>query len=133
MSHRGQQADAGEVPAVEGGKPVRERMLPYGRHEVSEADIQSVVEVLRGDWLTNGPTVARFEGAFAEVVGARFAVAFSSGTAALHAAAHAGGIGPGLCPAAEAAFERLITLPLFPGMTDGDVADVITAVAKVIR
>jgi len=43
------------------------------------------------------------------------------------------GTGPGLCPAAEAAFERLITLPLFPGMTDGDVADVITAVAKVIR
>ncbi len=43
------------------------------------------------------------------------------------------GTGPGLAPAAEAAFERLLTLPLFPGMTDGDVADVITAVEKVIQ
>ena len=80
--------------ALHGGRPVRERMLPYGRHEVDEIDIQSVVDVLRGDWLTNGPTVARFEQAFAEVVGARFAVAFSSGTAALHGAADAAGIEP---------------------------------------
>ena len=43
------------------------------------------------------------------------------------------GTGPGQCPAAEAAFERLLTLPLFPGMTDDDVADVIAAVEKVIR
>jgi perosamine synthetase len=43
------------------------------------------------------------------------------------------GTGPGDCPAAEAAFERLLTLPLFPGMTDDDVADVIAAVEKVIR
>jgi len=92
-----------DTPALLGGRPVRERMLPYGRHEVDEADVQAVVEVLRGDWLTNGPTVARFEGAFAEVVGARFAAAFSSGTAALHAAAHAGGIGPG---------DEVITSPL---------------------
>jgi len=89
--------------ALHGGRPVRERMLPYGRQEVDEADIQAVVEVLRGDWLTNGPTVARFEQAFAEVVGARFAVAFSSGTAALHGAAYATGIGPG---------DEVITSPL---------------------
>jgi UDP-4-amino-4,6-dideoxy-N-acetyl-beta-L-altrosamine transaminase len=89
--------------ALHGGRPVRERMLPYGRQEVDEADIQAVVEVLRGDWLTNGPTVARFEQAFAEVVGARFAVAFSSGTAALHGAADAAEIGPG---------DEVITSPL---------------------
>ncbi len=89
--------------ALHGGRPVRERMLPYGRQEVDEADIQSVVDVLRGDWLTNGPTVARFEQAFAEVVGARFAVAVSSGTAALHGAADAAGIGPG---------DEVITSPL---------------------
>jgi perosamine synthetase len=89
--------------ALHGGQPVRERMLPYGRQEVDEADIQSVVDVLRGDWLTNGPTVGRFEQAFAEVVGARFAVAFSSGTAALHGAADAAGIGPG---------DEVITSPL---------------------
>jgi UDP-4-amino-4,6-dideoxy-N-acetyl-beta-L-altrosamine transaminase len=92
-----------ETLALHGGRPVRERMLPYGRHEVDEADIQAVVAVLRGDWLTNGPTVARFEQAFAEAVGARFAVAVSSGTAALHAAVHAAGIGPG---------DEVITSPL---------------------
>jgi UDP-4-amino-4,6-dideoxy-N-acetyl-beta-L-altrosamine transaminase len=78
-------------------------MLPYGRHEVDETDIQAVVGVLQGDWLTNGPTVGRFEQAFAEVVGAQFAVAFSSGTAALHAAAYVAGIGPG---------DEVITSPL---------------------
>jgi len=92
-----------EALALHGGRPVRERMLPYGRPEVTEADIQAVVEVLRGDWLTNGPAVPRFEQAFAEVVGARFAVAFSSGTAALHGAAAAAGIGPG---------DEVITSPL---------------------
>ena len=83
-----------EVPALLGGTPVRARMLPYGRQHVDESDIQAVTEVLRGDWLTNGPTVARFEEAFAAWVGARFAVALSSGTAALHAAAIVAGLGP---------------------------------------
>ena len=83
-----------EVPALLGGTPVRARMLPYGRQHVDESDIQAVTEVLRGDWLTNGPTVARFEEAFAARVGARFAVALSSGTAALHAAAILAGLGP---------------------------------------
>ena len=81
--------------ALLGGRPVRERMLPYGRQHVDESDIRAVVETLRGDWLTNGPAVARFEEAFAAEVGARFAVAVSSGTAALHAAAHVAGLGPG--------------------------------------
>jgi perosamine synthetase len=70
-------------------------MLPYGRQCVTEEDIRLVVEVLRGDWLTTGPTVERFERAFARQVGAAEAVAVSSGTAALHAAMFAVGVGPG--------------------------------------
>ncbi len=95
MSDVNQQDAAAEIPALLGGAPVRARMLPYGRQHVDESDIQAVNEVLRGDWLTNGPTVARFEEAFAARVGARFAVALSSGTAALHAAAVVAGLGPG--------------------------------------
>jgi perosamine synthetase len=70
-------------------------MLPYGRHRVTDEDIQSVVDVLRGDWLTTGPMVERFEEVFAQQTGAAQAVALSSGTAALHAAMFALGIGPG--------------------------------------
>ena len=60
--------------------------LPYARHSIDEADIAAVAEVLRSDRLTTGPTVKAFEEAFAEAVGARYAVACSSGTAALHLA-----------------------------------------------
>lgn len=81
--------------AIHGGRPVRPQPLPYGRQSVSEEDIQAVVEVLRSDWITTGPMVAEFEQAFAEFVGARHAVSFSSGTAALHGAAFAAGLGPG--------------------------------------
>lgn len=62
------------------------RFLPYGRQSVSEADIAAVVDVLRGDWLTQGPLVDAFEGAVAEKVGAKHAVACATGTAALHLA-----------------------------------------------
>ena len=68
-------------------------MLPYGRQSLGEDDIQAVVRALRSGWLTTGPKVSEFEEAFATAVGARFAVAVSSGTAALHAAAFAAGIG----------------------------------------
>ncbi len=81
--------------ALDGGTPVRKTMLPYGHQSIDEADMQAVVDVLRGDWLTTGPKVAEFEEAFARFVGANFAVAVSSGTAALHAAMYALGIGPG--------------------------------------
>ncbi|HYM79306.1 MAG TPA: UDP-4-amino-4,6-dideoxy-N-acetyl-beta-L-altrosamine transaminase [Candidatus Dormibacteraeota bacterium] len=81
--------------AIDGGTPVRDRLLPYGRQSVDEADIQAVVEVLRSDWLTTGPKVVEFEEAFAERVGATHAVSFSSGTAALHAAAFAAGLKAG--------------------------------------
>jgi perosamine synthetase len=70
-------------------------MIPYGRQSISEADIQAVVEVLRSDWLTQGPAIERFEESVAQYVGAKFAVAFSSGTAALHGACAAAGLGPG--------------------------------------
>jgi perosamine synthetase len=81
--------------AIDGGMPVRQGMLPYGRQSIDQDDIQSVVEVLRSNWLTTGPKIAEFERAFAKSVGAAEAVAVSSGTAALHAAMYALGVGPG--------------------------------------
>jgi UDP-4-amino-4,6-dideoxy-N-acetyl-beta-L-altrosamine transaminase len=71
---------------------VTDRFLPYGRQVLDEEDIAAVTAVLRGDWLTTGPVVERFEAALAAKVGARFAVACSSGTAALHLAVLAAGI-----------------------------------------
>jgi|SRR5271154_1361837 len=84
-----------EVLAIDGGTPVRKTLLPYGRQSIGEEDIQAVVNVLRSDWLTTGPKVAEFEEAFAAWVGAKYAVSFSSGTAALHGAAFAAGLKPG--------------------------------------
>ena len=81
--------------AIHGGTPVRSTLLPYGHQFIDEADIQAVVEVLRSDWLTTGPKVGEFEEAFAARVGAKHAVSFSSGTAALHGAAFAAGLKPG--------------------------------------
>ena len=70
-------------------------MIPYGRQSVSKEDIEAVIDALQSDWLTTGPRVAAFERAFAEFVGAPHAVAVASGTAALHAAMFALGLGPG--------------------------------------
>src|SRR5215831_13939608 len=81
--------------AIDGGTPVRGTLLSYGRQAIDEDDVQAVVAALRSDWLTTGPLVERFERAVAAAVGAPHAVAVSSGTAALHAAAFAAGIGPG--------------------------------------
>lgn len=81
-----------QVLAINGGAPVRSNMLPYGRQSIEEDDIRAVVEVLRSDWLTTGPKIAEFEEAFAERVGSTHAISFSSGTAALHAAAFAAGL-----------------------------------------
>jgi perosamine synthetase len=80
---------------MHGGTPVRDRLLPYGRQDIDEDDIAAVVETLRSDWITTGPKVNEFEEAFAAWVGARYAVSFSSGTAALHGAAFAAGLGAG--------------------------------------
>lgn len=81
--------------AIDGGAPVRGTLLPYGRQSVIEADVAAVAEVLRSDWLTTGPKVAEFERTLAAFTEAKHAVAVSNGTAALHAAMYALGIGPG--------------------------------------
>ncbi|MGA9530098.1 MAG: UDP-4-amino-4,6-dideoxy-N-acetyl-beta-L-altrosamine transaminase [Terriglobales bacterium] len=92
-----------EPLAIHGGTPVRKTLLPYGRQSLDDDDLQAVVGVLKSDWLTTGPKVAEFEEAFASRVGARFAVSFSSGTAALHGAAFAANLQPG---------DEAITTPL---------------------
>ena len=78
-------------------------MIPYGRQWVDDDDIEAVVKVLQGDWLTQGPTVDQFEELVAQRVGARYAIAFANGTAALHAACAAAELGPG---------DRVVTSPL---------------------
>ncbi len=70
-------------------------MIPYGRQSISQEDIAAVVEVLESEWLTQGPAIERFEAKVADYCGASHAVAVSSGTAALHAAVHAAGLGCG--------------------------------------
>src|ERR1041384_7717154 len=105
MAHRRANAQINSMSllAIHGGKPARNTFLPYGHREILEADIKAVVEVLKSDWLTTGPKVDEFAAAFAERVHTRFAVSFSSGTAALHAAAFAADLNPG---------DEAITTPL---------------------
>lgn len=83
--------------------PVREQMLPYARQWIDEDDVDAVVQVLRSDYLTSGPAVEQLERKIAEYIGAAYAVSFANGTAALHAACYAAGIGPG---------DRVITTPM---------------------
>ena len=71
------------------------RFIPYGRQTINDDDIAAVVKVLRSDWLTTGPVVERFEADICAYTGARYGVAVSNGTAALHAAMFALNIGPG--------------------------------------
>lgn len=71
------------------------QFLPYGRQSISEADIEAVVHALRSDWLTQGPAVEQFEAAICRTVGSSHAVACNSGTAALHLACMAAGLGNG--------------------------------------
>ncbi|MDU6036796.1 MAG: UDP-4-amino-4,6-dideoxy-N-acetyl-beta-L-altrosamine transaminase [Clostridium butyricum] len=78
--------------AVHGGKPVRETYLSYGKQYIDEKDIEEVVKVLKGDYLTTGPSIDEFEKKVATYVGAKYGVALSNGTAALHAACYAAGI-----------------------------------------
>ncbi|MEI8265164.1 MAG: UDP-4-amino-4,6-dideoxy-N-acetyl-beta-L-altrosamine transaminase [Betaproteobacteria bacterium] len=70
-------------------------MIPYGRQDVTDADIAAVEEALRSDWLTQGPAVPRFERAVAQASGSKFSVAVNSATSALHIACMALGVGPG--------------------------------------
>jgi len=84
-----------EQLAIKGGRPVRSNILPYGHQWIDEKDIASVIEVLKSDWITQGPKVDEFERKVAEYCGAKYAVAVSSGTAALHAACSVAGISKG--------------------------------------
>ncbi|MEX6780045.1 UDP-4-amino-4,6-dideoxy-N-acetyl-beta-L-altrosamine transaminase [Limnospira fusiformis] len=69
--------------------------IPYGRQDISPEDVEAVVQVLRSDWITQGPAIARFEEAVAQYCGVRYAVAVTSATAALHLSCLAAGLGPG--------------------------------------
>lgn len=71
------------------------KRIPYGRQHLDTDDIKAVVQILHSDFLTQGPTIERFEQAIADYFGCRYAVTFSSGTAALHGACFAAEIGPG--------------------------------------
>src|SRR2546425_270365 len=92
-----------EKLALLDGTPVRAALLPYAHHTIEADDIAAVTEALASDWITQGPTLARFERALADRAGAKHAVAFASGTAALHGACWAAGLG---------ASDEAITTPL---------------------
>ncbi len=79
------------------GKASSKPFLPYARQHITQEDIDAVTEVLRSDWLTQGPTINRFEEALAQVAGAKHVVACATGTAALHLSMLALGLGPGDC------------------------------------
>jgi UDP-4-amino-4,6-dideoxy-N-acetyl-beta-L-altrosamine transaminase len=89
--------------AIDGGSPVREQFLSYGQQWIDEEDIQAVVETLRSPFITQGPKIQQFEEAIANYVGAKYAVAFANGTAALHAACYAAGVSQG---------DEVITTPI---------------------
>lgn len=92
-----------EKPAIEGGTPVRETKIFYGHQYIDDADIQAVVDVLKSDYLTCGPKIGELEQKLCEVTGAKYAVVCSNGTAALHIAAMAAGVGEG---------DEVITTPI---------------------
>ena len=92
-----------EKLAIEGGYPVRSSKIFYGRQWIDEDDVQAVTEVLRSSYITCGPKVDEMERTLKEYTGAEYAVAVSNGTAALHCACMAAGIGPG---------DQVITTPL---------------------
>jgi len=89
--------------ALLGGTPVRPTVLPYAHQAIDGDDIAAVVAALQGDWITQGPNVLRFEEALCALTGARHAIAVANGTAALHAAYWAAGLGEG---------DEAITTPL---------------------
>lgn len=92
-----------EKLAINGGTPVRETKLFYGHQYIDEADIRAVTEVLKSDFLTCGPKIGELEEKLCRLTGAKYAVVCSNGTAALHIACQAAGIGEG---------DELITTPI---------------------
>ena len=92
-----------ETPAKYGGTSVRKEILGYGGQSITEHEKETVLDVLKGDYITRGPTVEEFENRVADLVGVEHAVATTSGTTALHLAGEAAGFGPG---------DEVITTPL---------------------
>lgn len=92
-----------EKPAIEGGMPVRDTKIFYGHQYLDEADYQAVLDVLKSDYLTCGPKIEELEQKLCKITGAKYAVAVSNGTAALHIACLAAGIGEG---------DEVITTPI---------------------
>ena len=92
-----------DKPAICGGTPVRDTKLFYGHQYIDEADIQAVVDVLKSDFLTCGPKIDELEKRLCQITGAKYAVVCSNGTAALHIACQAAGIGVG---------DEVITTPI---------------------
>ena len=92
-----------EKLAIHGGTPVRPNKIYYGRQWIGDDDVQAVAGTLKGDYITCGPSVKALEEKLCEVTGAKYAVAVCNGTAALHCAAIAAGLGPG---------DEVITTPL---------------------
>lgn len=92
-----------EKPAIAGGTPVRNTKIFYGHQCLDESDYQAVLEVLKSDYLTCGPRIDELERRLCEITGAKYAVAVSNGTAALHIACMAAGIGEG---------DEVITTPI---------------------
>ena len=92
-----------EKPAICGGIPVRDTKIFYGHQYLDQADYDAVLDVLKSDYLTCGPKINELEAKLCEITGAKYAVACSNGTAALHMAAMAAGIGDG---------DELITTPI---------------------
>ena len=82
-------------PALYGGTPTRKELLPYAKQYIDDNDLLAVDEVLKSDYLTTGPKVKEFEDKIAKYVNAKYAVSFSNGTAALHGACYAAGVGVG--------------------------------------
>ena len=79
------------------------KAIPYGRQNITQSDIDAVSEVLRSDFLTQGPEIEKFEKAFAAYIGSKYAVAVANGTAALHLCALALNVKPG---------DKVITTPI---------------------
>lgn len=92
-----------EKLAVFGGTPIFEKKIGYGHQYIDDADIQAVVDVLKSDYLTCGPKIEEAEKKLCKITGAKYAVLIANGTAALHAACFAAGIGPG---------DEVITTPI---------------------
>ncbi len=92
-----------EKPAIAGGIPVRNTKISYGHQYLDEADYQAVLDVLKSDYLTCGPKIGELEEKLCEITGAKYAVAVSNGTAALHIACMAAGVGEG---------DEVITTPI---------------------